>query len=170
MNEVKVELDAEWEKFEGGPARTFKERIHVTLNERGGIYINSNLFNQMGRPAAVLLYYNSEREQIAIVPASAQRPEAFPVREKKNGAHWIYAWPFCRHYNIRFAASHKFLKPILNEDRSVILDLRNTTPVFHKSKFRKAKPPPPRVHRPVVDEMLAEWEQEDQEQDALSKE
>lgn len=157
-----IKFDAEWEKFEGGPGRTFKERIHVTLNQRGGIYINSNLFAQMGRPAAVLLYYNHERNQIAIVPASAQRPEAFPVRTKKNGSHWIYAWPFCRHYNIRFAASHKFLKPVLNEDRSVILDLRNTTPVFHKSQFKKTKPSSPRQHDPEVDAMMAEWETEDE--------
>ncbi|MBK9156333.1 MAG: hypothetical protein IPM25_19360 [Chloracidobacterium sp.] len=135
------------------------------------MYLSANLYNGMGRPGAVFLYYNREKHQIAVQPARVDRPDAFPVATKRNGAHWIYARSFCRHHKIRFFASHKFLKPEITEERIVILDLNNTTPVFKRLMLKAAqvKPPPPCEHRPVVDEMLAEWAREDEEQDALSE-
>lgn len=159
--------NSKWEKFEGGPSRSSRGRIHVTLNEKGALYLSAKLYNGMGRPGAVLLYYNREKHQIAVQPARVDRPDAFPVATKRNGAHWIYAQSFCRHHKIRFFASHKFLKPEITEERIVILDLNNTTPVFNRLMLKAAqvKPPRPREHSPEVDVMMAEWEAEDAAED-----
>ncbi len=160
-----LKIGPEWEKFKGGQFRTGKKVPHVTLNEKGQFYISQSLYNLMGRPSAVALYYNRKKGLIAMQPFSVKRADSFPVVEKRNGAHWINAALFCRHYKIRFFTSHKFLEPKVTEERMVILDLQNTTPIFHKSQLKKTKPAPPLRHSPEVDALMEEFRAEDEDDD-----
>ena len=118
-------LDREWEKFRGGPTPFFRDRLHVTLAERGVIFINKNLYRLWGKPPAVYLYFNRPKDQIALEPTSPRLPEAFGVTEKCNG-YMIHASPFCRHFGIRLEATHKFVRPELTPDGKLLLDLSNT--------------------------------------------
>lgn len=117
-------MDREWEKFRGGPFTAFRDRVHVTLTGRGQIFINANMHRIMGKPSAVYLFFNRSKDQIALEPASARLPESFPVVDKCTGF-MINAGPFCRHFGIHLDRTHKFVRPDLDTDGRLLLDLSN---------------------------------------------
>lgn len=133
-----MELERGWEKFRGGPYKAVDDRLHVSLNQKGMLLINSTTYRLMGRPAAVTLYYNREEDKVAVEPADIRLAEAYPVRDCKTH-HRVHAISFCRHFGIRFAFTHKMLNPEITEERRLILDLRDTTPVFTKKQLRTGK-------------------------------
>jgi hypothetical protein len=122
-----MELERGWEKFRGGPAdRTkYENVVRVTLNSKGLIYMNAKMYQLLGRPRAVALYYNREEDAIALHPAYERFIEHFEVVKKQAG--WaIHASTFCRHFGIRVPTTQRFLRPELNNDGIMILQLRET--------------------------------------------
>ncbi len=131
-----MELDRGWEKFRGGPFRAIDDRLHVTLNHRGLILLNRIVYKLMDKPAAVVLYYHRKEDKIAIEPADFRLPEAYPVRSQ--GCNYrIQAISFCRHFGILLATTHKILCPEITDERRLILDLSNTTPIFTKRDLKR---------------------------------
>lgn len=131
-------LDRDWEKFKGGPRPAARDRIHVTLNRHCEIYFNNNAYRVMGRPEAVHLYFNRQKDTIAVSPAaSARMPDAFPVRLKTNGCLVIYASPFCQHFGIKLDSTQKFVGADLDNNGNMLLDLSNTITVVHARRRRK---------------------------------
>ena len=131
-------MDREWEKFKGGPAVAMKDRIHVTINAKGMILLNANVHRLLGKPTAVNLYFNRQRDQIAVEPAHARLDLVFPVREK-DPYFYIYASPFCKHFGIRMPCTQAFIRPEIDQKGVLLLDLSETTTVggwTHKGKTR----------------------------------
>jgi len=128
---------AEWEKFRGGQTLPNNERVHATIGKTGIIFINKNLHRLWGKPAAVYLYFNRAKDQIALEPTSPRLPEAFHVKEK-NGGWFIHASPFCRHFGIKLDTTHMFARPDLSDDGKLLLDLSNLVKIGGiKRKRRK---------------------------------
>jgi hypothetical protein len=130
-----MSLDREWEKYSGGPSLSTHNRMHVTIRHRGDIYLNKFAWNVLGKPKAVALYYNRERDEIAIEPADPRRPENFPVRERLAG-YRIVAGNFCQHFRIRrdYAQTERFVNPDIDEQGILHLDLRNTVTIEQRRK------------------------------------
>lgn len=118
-------IDAEWEKFHGGPSVPSSDRLHVTINRGGKILLNDRTFRELGKPEAVHLFFNRERDQIALQPTSARLESAFPVRKRVRRGYHIYASPFCRHFGIKIDATHSFTQPEIADGR-LILKLSET--------------------------------------------
>lgn len=133
-----MELERGYEKFRGGPFKAGDDRLHVTLNQKGMLLINAVVYRLMGRPAAVTLYYNRDEDKVAVEPADIRLAEAYPVKQSATNFR-VQAVSFCRHFGIRFAVTHKMLNPQVTEERRLILDLRNTTPIFTKRQLRTGK-------------------------------
>ena len=121
-------LDREYEKFAGGPNQPNRDRIHITINKTGLIYINGNGHRMMGRPEAVQLFFNKAKDKIAIKPAHARLADVFPLKEK-NGYYLIHSSPFCRHYGIRLNTTEKFVHPDIDDEGILHLDLSDTITV-----------------------------------------
>ena len=121
-------LDREWEKFNGGPNVPNRERIHITINKTGLIYINNNAHRLLGCPEAVQLFFNRSKDVIAVKPAHARLPDAFPVKEK-SGYYIVHSSPFCRHFGIRLTTTEKFVQPDIDKDGILMLDLKTTVTV-----------------------------------------
>lgn len=103
-------MDREFERFHGGPSEAASKRVHVTISPAHLILLNRNIYNTLGKPAAVYLNYSRARDIIAIEPASPRLPEAFPVIA--NHCNWrINAAPFCRHFGIQIDTQLKFIRP-----------------------------------------------------------
>lgn len=122
-------LDRCFEKFTGGPLLTRRpvNEPRATLNSQGHIYMNAFLYERLGRPEAVTLYYSRADDAIAIEPALRPDHQSFPVRAKGRG--WaIFAWPFCRHYGLRVPATVRFYKPEVS-DGILVLNLREAVPI-----------------------------------------
>ena len=131
-----MNLDAEWEKFEGGPVIATQDRMHITINERGDIFLNTNAYRALGSPTSVMLYYNRDKDAIAVEPANVHVAQSFPVKQKHSG--WIiHASPFCRHFGIQVSGTESFVHPEINDAGILLLDLRNTVTV--KGTSRKGR-------------------------------
>lgn len=131
-----IELDRDFEQFKGGPVVATQNRMHVTLSPLGVIYLNKNAYRILGRPDAVSLYYNREREVIAVQCANPRLPQNFPVKPCQNG-YRILAGPFLGHFRIRTGKTLRFARPDINDQGVLMLELRETvyvTPRIYKPK------------------------------------
>ncbi len=127
-----------WEVFAAGPTVPFEERMHVTLNYKNVIFLNANLHKRLGSPEAVLLLFDKVNSVIGINPAPPTLPNAFKVKPQSRGRHRIiHAAPFCRHYGIKIDNTTTFLKPEIDDEGVLRLDLKDTTPA--KRVFRRKK-------------------------------
>ena len=133
-------LDRKWEKFQGGPARSAADQVRVTINRKGLIYLNTKAYEALGRPKAVVLFYNREDDQIAIQPAYERFVEHFLIVKKQMG--WaVHASTFCRHFRIRIPNTERFLRPDLTNEGQLILNLRETVTVGGIDRTRRQKQP-----------------------------
>ncbi len=124
-------LDRKWEKFRGGPANAFGQssKPRVTINFKGKLFLNRKMYELLGSPKAVALFYSREDDQIAIQPAYDRFAEHFPIRRLGSGGAGIHASTFCRHYKIRVPTTERFLRPELTNEGQLILNLRETVTV-----------------------------------------
>ncbi len=116
-------LDRKWEKFKGGPLAKDGSALRVTINRMGLIFFNAKMYQCLGSPKAVALYYSREDDAIAVEPAYERFVEHFKVTRKQTG--WaVHASTFCRHYKIRVPDTERFLRPDLTNEGQLILNLR----------------------------------------------
>ena len=132
-------MDRKFEAYIGGPTIDPTVRLHVTLAPNGRLFINKRVYQMLGKPDAVRLYYAREDAQIGVEPAAASLPEAMPVFQNKQG-YRVNAAPFCRHFGIRLTQTEKFLDPHV-ESQTLILNLRRTVILTGSTKGRTKKKP-----------------------------
>lgn len=120
----------QWEKFTDGPFISSRDRMHVTLNNKGVFQMNRRVFNSLGNPAAAVLYFERATGVIGISPAHERLREAFPLNERQ-GTYWtINAIPFCRKFGIRVEGTQAFADPEIDDKGLLELDLRYTRRVY----------------------------------------
>lgn len=66
-------------EFQGGPCRSGRERPRVTLNHRGVFHLNREAAKRLREDDAVTLYFDIHKQVIGLMPAKADRPNAFPL-------------------------------------------------------------------------------------------
>src|SRR5687767_395422 len=118
-----------FEKFTLGPlpSRKALQEPRVTINSKGLIYLNAYIYEQLGKPGAVTLYYSRIDDAIAIEPTSPPTHETFPLSRKERG--WaIYASVFCQTYKLDIPTTLRFTAPEVKEG-ILILRSRNTEPM-----------------------------------------
>ncbi len=125
-----MHLDSQCEKFMGGPTLAYAERVHVTINPDGRIFLNQKAHTMLGRALAVHLYFNRPKNMIILEPTAATTANnAFHLRADANSGRNIYANPFCRHFGIRFATTEKFISPETDAAGRMYLKLSETITV-----------------------------------------
>ena len=118
-------LERNWEKFNGGPARSAADELRVSINQRGRIYLNARLYQAMGQPKAFAIYYNREDDAIALEPAYPRFIQNFPIVKHMYG--WtVHASSFCRHFRINIPSTQRFIRPEITQEGQLILKLRET--------------------------------------------
>lgn len=105
-----------------------KNKLRATVNYRGMIYLNQKLYDSLGNPAAVALFYNREDDVIAVQPAFELSDETFPIQKHQAG-YVVRASTFCRHYRVRVPNTEEFLRPTIDQNKTLILNLRDTITV-----------------------------------------
>ena len=134
-----MELNRQFEKFLGGPAIAPNDRLHVTMDAKGTIFLNRKAHEMMGRPAAVYLYFNRPEDTIVLEPtAVAHSNRAFPLKKiaSSSGGRLIHSNPFCRHFGIRLSTTEKFVEPHIDSACRMFLKLSETVTVS-RPKARK---------------------------------
>ena len=130
-------FDKDWERFNGGQNEPVKDRIHVTINKGRNFQLNTRVYDLMGKPEAVYLYFNRQQDSIAIEPTSARMPQAFHVKEHGRSGWRINATPFMRHFGIKFDRTYKFTRPDF-QGQSLVLKLSDITAIGGFTRKRKA--------------------------------
>ena len=121
-----MNIDRDFEKFQGGATPPKSERVHVSINEHGRIILNERIYEAIGKPEAVYLHFSRTRDVIALEPTRLRMPAAFPVF-RNRAAYRINAAPFCRHFGIRIEGTERFTAPSHSSDgRALMLSLRDT--------------------------------------------
>jgi len=124
------QLDRQCEKFMGGPTVPYRERVHVTIKSGGAIFLNQKAHKMMGRPQAVHLYFNRQKDMVILEPTAALTSNnAFLLKDAGRSARLIYANPFCKHFGIRLKATEKFLNPTVDAAGRMYLKLSETITV-----------------------------------------
>ena len=123
--------------FLAGPTQPSQKRLHVSINHKGIIYLNNNIFRELGRPPAVELRFDPQHERIAVMPCNPRLNQAFPVKNFAS-QHLIHASPFCRHFGIKLDSTEKFIDPEINGG-ILYLDLKATVRVNVIDRKRKKR-------------------------------
>lgn len=132
-------LDSQCEKFMGGPTLAYAERVHVTINPDGRIFLNQKAHTMLGRALAVHLYFNRPKNMIILEPSAATTANnAFLLRADANSGRVIYANPFCKHFRIRFETTEKFISPETDAAGRMYLKLSETITVTRGPRKKKS--------------------------------
>lgn len=119
-----------WSDFEGTPNRSSKNKLRVTLSNKGVILLNRKAFDALDTPAAVTLHYDEDERVIGLRPVDARHRNAFPLRQKeKERYRVIYASPFCRHFRIKVPSTVLFNDVDIDNDGVLTLALRTATSI-----------------------------------------
>jgi hypothetical protein len=117
-----------WETYKGGPTPERDKNVHITLSAKGVILLNRTAYKLLGSPRAVCLYFNKANSKIGISSAHPEIAWAFHIRDKVT-YFLINAMPFCRHYGIRVEKTQQFVRPDIDNDGILHLDLTTTVTV-----------------------------------------
>ena len=98
--------------------------------------MNRRLYQELGEPPSVNLYFSRVRDTIAVEPVTSSRlPESLPVIETGD-SYRINVAPFCRHFGIKLEKTEKFVRPELS-DGKLWLKLSETITVGRDWKRQK---------------------------------
>ena len=128
--------EREWEKFYGGPLDKYDDRVYVTINRKGQIYMNRQTYHLIRAPSHIVFYFSRRRAAIMVVPSGNAMAESFPVKRKQVG-YVVHASPFCRHFGIRTETTEQFVRPDI-DDRKIKLDLTQTVTVGVPKRVKKS--------------------------------
>lgn len=137
-----MQLDRQCEKFMGGPTVPYGERVHVTIDQKGSIFLNQKAHAMMGRPLAVYLYFNRPKDMIILEPTSAATSgNAFLLKTDGStmSGRRIYANPFCKHFGIKLDTTLKFISPETDAAGRMYLKLSETVIVARGKRPRKTR-------------------------------
>lgn len=120
----------QWEVFTAGPTKPKEDRLYLSLNFKGQIFMNRHAVEAIGSPETVELLFSPRTSKIGIRRVSPKATSAFPLKDRPDGhAKMIHASPFCRNYNIKVKGTVGFNHVELDEDDMLILDLTDTSRV-----------------------------------------
>ena len=131
-----MSLHRNWVKFNGITKERGFNRHHITINHNGQIHVGRQVHIDLGRPRAVTLYYEPSLSKIAIEPADPRAPGVVPLIAKEFGAYYIPAKQFVRENRIAIAGTEAFIKPEINHNGIMILDLNQTTRICRGRRIR----------------------------------
>ncbi|MBP9665265.1 MAG: hypothetical protein KBD94_11635 [Pyrinomonadaceae bacterium] len=122
-------MNRRWIEYSDGPANIIRpDQIYVSLSRRGEILINRKCFEEMERPEAVTLMFDSDTNTIGLRPAPADADSSFRMCEARCGARVVSSRGFIRKHNIRLSTKVRF--PTARIEHGVlVLELRFGVPV-----------------------------------------
>ena len=125
-------MNVDFEIFEAGPVIQTHDRVHVTINKLGHIFLNRRMIEALGDPDAVTLMYDSRRSIIGVMPSPLHQRRSFPLRNKdgrRSAGRMVHAMNFFRTCGIRPTETLAFTSPDINKDGILILNLNEVRSV-----------------------------------------
>ena len=118
-------MNWQWEEFRHGPDT--RDELRVTLSPKGEIMIGARAVERLGRADWAVLSFDRRNSLIGVRPAHRHVENAYPLLHKLKGRHRIIrAFKFCLYYGIAFERTRAFVKPQIQENGMLVLDLKAT--------------------------------------------
>ena len=114
-------MNVDFEIFEAGPVIQTHDRVHVTINKLGHIFLNRRMIEALGDPDAVTLMYDSRRSIIGVMPSPLHQRRSFPLRNKdgrRSAGRMVHAMNFFRTCGIRPTETWPLPRPTLTKTAS----------------------------------------------------
>jgi hypothetical protein len=106
-------------------ARPVKHPFCVSIYPHGEMRMNRGVYDAMGAPVEVILFFDKKKRVIGIRPSYTVVNHAIRVRTQKDGRPYIPMPAFLDKHKIRPSLSIRFLDPYIQEG-TLILDLNRT--------------------------------------------
>ena len=136
-------MKAEWEEIVKGDVVAWSAGLRVTLNRRGHIVINRTTHKRMGKPTAVLLYYDRVNHRIGIRAANPGHRNAFKLGVKPHEARVVRACKLINEKGIALPDTVEFPDAFIDDDGVLTLDLRSArVSRNYLANIDRAKPRP----------------------------
>lgn len=133
-------MEWNWEIHKPDHGLNQRDRIRVTINKTGTVYMNAAAHKALGHPEAVVMMYDRRLKTIGVTSASANRKEAYRLKRKgveASNGRLVYARTFCRDFNIYPSETLVFADAMINKDGVLILDLNAVRPAPRKRLAKK---------------------------------
>ncbi len=114
-----------WEKFDKSVAGGKTARImRVSLNERGAFALNQKVFNELGSPKKIELFYDKANSLIGMKACEETEENGYIVNKQGLSNSWLVrAMAFASYYNLDVQGTIVFREPKLDGDM-LVLDLK----------------------------------------------
>ena len=133
-----------WKKFTPGYRGPRKSHMHVSINRRGKIQLNTFLMETLDYPGAVTLYYDQARSLIGIKPAERTDEDALPVNLREDRRYGeVHGLSFLLYNNIEIGKTIATNYIDTTPDGMLVMDLAKAREVR-----RKGTSPPGSVASP----------------------
>jgi hypothetical protein len=107
--------------------------FHVTMNPKGMIYLNGSAMKALDNSDRLELRYDEFNNTIGLKPTNSLNVHAFKAALKgKHGGRKIRAFRLLKQFQIKLDCPVRFLKPEMNEEGMMVLDLRQTSVAVRK--------------------------------------
>ena len=121
-------MQHQWETCTFDTTQARWSGIHVTMNPKGLIYLNGSAMSTLRHAERVELLYDRLNNTIGVKPSNTLNKFAFKAAVKgKHGGKKIRAYRLLQQFEIKLDRTVRFLKPEVNDEGVLILDLRHTT-------------------------------------------
>ena len=115
-----------WKVLPRGDVKPQHSRNHVSLNKKGWFNIGQKTHQRMGSPAYYLIKLDEENNLIGLEPAVSEMKNAYPVSGfRDRGSKVIRAFRLSTEWGIRPPDTIEFIKPRIDPDGVLILNMRN---------------------------------------------
>ena len=116
--------EGEWELLPRDHVPAHFSGLYVSLNRNGSFAINQMAYERLGKPDAVLIFYNVKLFSLAIKGVAAGTKDSYNVRNHgKKGGKIIRAHRLITHFGIKTPETIEFVAPKFAIDGRLILDL-----------------------------------------------
>ncbi len=118
--------------------------LYVTMNKIGSIVISRVTHERLGEPQGYLVMFDRFNRRLALKPAVPGTRNAYPARNQgRRGARIIRVNRLVAEFGIRPPDTIEFLRPKIDLDGNLILDLRNIriSPKAHSQCRKKVNLP-----------------------------
>ncbi len=129
-----------WEAHFAEPGPNSRDRIRVTLNDKGRFYLNPTAMKALGEPDAVQVLYDRKQATVGLIRTPIDKPGSYRLKRKGDSSpngRVLHALSFCRKYRIQPKSVVMFTDAKVNKDGILILDLNQVATVSRKPVEKK---------------------------------
>ena len=129
-----------WTIYYGGPNGGVRMAIRITMNSRGVLLFNKRAWEACGKPPAAELMFDEVENVIGLRPRDIRYQNAFPFKNTNSARHRKYEYrivhtaAFCKHFDIRPKSTILFANPDMENDGTLLLDLKTAVNVGRGSR------------------------------------